>query len=103
MGLVLSALATPLYGLVSVIGSPYVVLGILPVSGLASLVQPAVAAIKSNNVAADEQGNIQGALYGVRALGIAVGPLLFGAVFSAFTSKSNGMPYIPAMPFYLGA
>lgn len=63
---------------------------------------PAISSIKSNAVGADEQGLIQGSLYGVRSLGGGIGPLLFTGLFSLFTWDDFPV-YYPAAPYVLGA
>lgn len=45
---------------------------------------------------------MQGALYGARALATGTGPLLFAAMFSAFTKSDSPLPYFPGAPFLLG-
>lgn len=42
-----------------------------------------------------EQGAVQGALYGARALASGTGPLLFALLFSAFTKTDSPLPYFP--------
>jgi hypothetical protein len=49
-----------------------------------------------------EQGSVQGALYGARALASGTGPLLFAGLFSAFTQTESPLPYFPGAPFMLG-
>lgn len=46
--------------------------------------------------------HVQGALYGARALATGTGPLLFAAMFSAFTKSDSPLPYFPGAPFLLG-
>lgn len=62
----------------------------------------AVSAMKSNAVNDQEQGAIQGALYGIRSVGMALGPLLSSGLFNLFTSGRYGIPEIPGLPFYAG-
>lgn len=45
----------------------------------------------------------QGALYGARSLAMGVGPLVFAAVFRAFSRSDSGWPSFPGAPFLLGA
>jgi hypothetical protein len=49
-----------------------------------------------------EQGSVQGALYGARALASGTGPLLFAGLFSAFTKTESPLPYFPGAPFMFG-
>ena len=41
------------------------------------------------------QGTIQGALYGAKALAQGIGPLVFAALFSAFSRSDSQLPYFP--------
>jgi DHA1 family tetracycline resistance protein-like MFS transporter len=72
-GLLTSLIVTPLYGL---IWAEWQVFLLVPIAGLGTLIFPAVSAMKSNAVDDREQGAIQGALYGVRSIGMALGPLM---------------------------
>lgn len=56
---------------------------------------PTISSIKSNNAQEHEQGSVQGALYGARALASGAGPLLFAALFSGFTQTGSPLPYFP--------
>ena len=49
-----------------------------------------------------EQGSVQGALYGARALASGTGPLVFAGLFSAFTKTESPLPYFPGAPFMFG-
>jgi MFS transporter, DHA1 family, tetracycline resistance protein len=80
-----------------------------------SIIFPTISSIKSNNADESEQGTVQGALSGARALAAGVGPLAFAALFSVFTKqeqqqKEGGwwwwwgvVPYFPGAPFVFGA
>ena len=41
------------------------------------------------------QGQIQGALYGARALAQGLGPFAFAAMFAAFSRSDSPLPYFP--------
>lgn len=73
------------------------------IGSLGMVTFPAISSLKSNGVAANEQGQIQGALYGVQALAMGLGPLLFSAIFTAFTRAHSILPYLPAAPFFIGS
>ncbi|KAK9805583.1 hypothetical protein WJX72_006405 [[Myrmecia] bisecta] len=74
----------------------------LAISSLGYTAFPAISSIKANNVHDYEQGTIQGALYGARSLAQGVGPLIFAALFSAFTRSDSPLPYFPGAPFLFG-
>lgn len=44
------------------------------------------------------QGQIQGALYGARALAQGLGPFAFAAMFAAFSRSDSPLPYFPGRP-----
>ncbi|PSC69918.1 CWF19 2 [Micractinium conductrix] len=69
---------------------------------LGSMSFPTISSIKSNNAQEHEQGSVQGALYGARALASGTGPLLFAALFAAFTRTDSPLPYFPGAPFLFG-
>ncbi len=73
------------------------------VGALGSVAFPAAAALQANGAAASEQGQVQGALYGARAFAGGAGPLLFGAVFAAFSRTGSPLPYAPGAVFALGS
>jgi len=54
-----------------------------------SIIFPTISSIKSNNADESEQGTVQGALSGARALAAGVGPLAFAALFSVFTKQEQ--------------
>jgi DHA1 family tetracycline resistance protein-like MFS transporter len=79
-----------------------------------SIIFPTISSIKSNNADESEQGTVQGALSGARALAAGVGPLAFAALFSIFTKQEpqqkagwwwwwGVVPYFPGAPFVFGA
>ena len=43
------------------------------------------------------QGTIQGALYGARALAQGTGPIIFAAIFAAFTREESPFPKFAGM------
>eukprot|EP00891_Asterochloris_glomerata_P006385 jgi/Astpho2/6385/Aster-06047 len=70
---------------------------------LGSVTFPAISSIKANNVLDSEQGTVQGALYGARALAQGTGPFFFAAVFAAFSRDGSPLPHFPGACFLLGA
>lgn len=63
---------------------------------------PAISSIKANNSQEHEQGSVQGALYGARAIASGVGPLVFAFLFKIFTTSDSSLPFFPGAPFVLG-
>ncbi|MBA3828873.1 MAG: TCR/Tet family MFS transporter [Taibaiella sp.] len=63
---------------------------------------PAMQGIISNEVPANEQGELQGALTSLMNLSSIIGPLLMNNLFYWFTT-ANAPVYFPGMPFVVGA
>jgi DHA1 family tetracycline resistance protein-like MFS transporter len=61
---------------------------------LGSVTFPTISSIKSNNSSPQEQGAVQGALYGARALSSGIGPLIFGVLFRVFLVEFPGAPFV---------
>ena len=69
---------------------------------LGGLGGPALQGIISNQVPANEQGELQGAMTSLISVTSFIGPLMMNNLFAYFTGKSA--PFIfPGMPFILGA
>ena len=69
---------------------------------LGGIAGPALQGIISNQVPANEQGELQGALTSLMSLANIIGPLLMTNLFSYFTSKNAPFQY-PGAPFAMGA
>ncbi len=63
---------------------------------------PALQGIISNQVPANEQGELQGALTGLMSLAAILGPLVMNNLFAHFTSKTAAI-YFPGAAFIVGA
>lgn len=74
----------------------------IPVFSLWGLFSPAVMALMSKRVAADEQGRLQGAMSSIMGLTGLVGPILFTQAFAIFIAPGI-TPHVPGAPFYLAA
>lgn len=70
---------------------------------LGSVTFPTISSIKANNAEEHEQGSVQGALYGARALASGTGPLAFALLFSLFTRTDSTLPFYPGAPFIFGS
>ena len=75
---------------------------LIVIGGLQGIAMPAVNALMSHEVEADAQGELQGAVASLQALGSVFGPPLMTQVFAVFTGKS-GTPYLPGAPFLVAA
>lgn len=68
---------------------------------LGGIAGPALQAVMSNQVPANEQGELQGALTSMMSLTSILGPLLMTYLFSHFTQHGNNL-YFPGAPFLVG-
>jgi DHA1 family tetracycline resistance protein-like MFS transporter len=69
---------------------------------LGGIAGPALQGIMSNQVPANEQGELQGTLTGLMSLTAIFGPLLMTHLFAAFTGKEAYFEF-PGAPFLVGA
>jgi len=69
-------------------------IGAVALGSLGSVTFPTISGIKANNSSPDEQGAVQGALYGARALASGIGPLIFGMLFRSFLDVQPGVPFV---------
>jgi MFS transporter, DHA1 family, tetracycline resistance protein len=99
VGLAISALSFVLYGL-----APFGwVMYIIPFIGaFGGISLPSAQAIITQNVQANEQGSVQGALTSLNALTAVIGPLIATQVFRYFISERAPFA-LPGAAFFLGA
>ncbi len=74
----------------------------VPFAGLWSVAGPALQALMSREMPADEQGSLQGALASLRGVADMIGPLLFTRVMMA-GAEATGTPAGAGAPFLLSA
>jgi MFS family permease len=67
---------------------------------LSGVAYPAISSIKSTHSRADQQGLVQGALAGIRALATGLGPLAFAQLFAMCTRTSAALGYQPGIVFW---
>lgn len=75
---------------------------LIPLSSMGGFVIPALRAELSDRVTDRQQGELQGAMASIRALGMIAAPLAFTTVFAAFTG-ANAWADLPGAPFALAA
>jgi DHA1 family tetracycline resistance protein-like MFS transporter len=75
---------------------------ILLPSALGGIAGPATQALLSRQVAASEQGELQGSLGSLSSLTAIAGPLLGTALFARFAPPS-AVPQLPGAPFFAAA
>ena len=74
----------------------------LPVSALWAMAAPSVQALITQQVGADVQGRIQGALMSLVSLAGVIGPPLFAGSFGYFIDKRSPV-HLPGAPWYIAA
>lgn len=79
-----------------------VILLFTPVAALASIGLPALQGIMSRRVADDAQGELQGVMTSVSAIGMVISPLAMNQTFAFFTRDAAPI-YMPGAPFVLAA
>ncbi len=99
VGLLFSALGFALFGFANQSWMMFAFMAIYALGGIAG---PSVQGIISNQVPANEQGELQGALTSLTSTTSIFGPLIMTNLFSFFTS-SNAPVYLPGAPFFLGS
>jgi DHA1 family tetracycline resistance protein-like MFS transporter len=88
------------YGGLSVLSSGPVALVLTPLAALAGVIPPALQGIMSRRVAANAQGELQGALTSASALAMIASPLVMTATFARFSGPQAPI-YLPGAPFVL--
>ncbi|SEB19324.1 TCR/Tet family MFS transporter [Pedobacter hartonius] len=68
----------------------------------AGIFNPAIQGLLSNDIPANEQGELQGVTAGLMSLSSIIGPLIMTNLFAYFTSKESSV-YFPGAPFILAA
>ena len=69
--------------------------GGIAVGALGTMSFPIISALKSVNAHEGEQGRVQGALFGAKALAQGLGPLIFSALFSYYAQPAHYFPSAP--------
>lgn len=98
-GLILYAIGLLLFAVAS---TGWMMLVFLVPYCLGGVCGPALQSVISNQVPANEQGELQGALTSLMSVTSIVGPLIMNYMFAYFTGSSAPF-YFPSAPFVLGA
>ena len=69
---------------------------------LGGIASPTLQGVVSNQVADNEQGELQGALTATMSLSAIIGPLIMTNLFYVFTQENTPIQF-PGAPFVLGA
>lgn len=74
----------------------------IPITALGSVVGPALQAIMSRAASDDQQGELQGTLTSINAVGMIIAPIIMTQIFWFFTADKTPM-HLPGAPFILSA
>lgn len=99
VALISNGMSFVLYGLAT---QGWMIYVILVVTALSHASQPAADGLISNQVGADEQGAIQGALASLFSLAGIVSPVIATTLFSYFTEPERAVQ-LPGAPYFFGA
>lgn len=99
IGLMFSAIGFALFGLAS---QSWMMFAFMAVYALGGIAGPSIQGIISNQVPANEQGELQGALTSLTSTTSIFGPLIMTNLFSFFTSPA-APAYLPGAPYFLAA
>ncbi|WP_338872949.1 TCR/Tet family MFS transporter [Spirosoma sp. SC4-14] len=99
VGLTFSAIGFALFGFAN---QSWMMFAFMAVYAMGGIAQPSIQGIISNQVPANEQGELQGALTSLTSTTSIFGPLIMTNLFSFFTSP-NAPTYLPGAPFFLGS
>lgn len=99
MGLIVSVIA-----FVSFAWAPqgWMVYALIPLTVIGLIAGPAISGIMSQRVSDQAQGELQGVLTAVGAIGSVISPIIMTGLFSYFTSDASSA-YLPGAPFLLAA
>ncbi|MFZ4544941.1 MAG: TCR/Tet family MFS transporter [Saprospiraceae bacterium] len=100
IGLAISSLGFVLFAFATQTWMMFAFMTIFAFGGIAG---PSLQSLISNQVAANEQGEVQGTLASIVSLTSIIGPLLMNNVLFHYFSKKTTYYYFPGAPFLLGA
>jgi len=98
-GLMFGAIAFTIYGLAP---NGWLFLAGVPVMAIWGLYGPSAQGLMTRRVDASEQGQLQGAIMGLRGLSGLVSPVMFTFTFATFISSRSDL-HLPGAPFLLAA
>jgi len=86
----------------TVVSDPVLVLLLIPLSSFGGLVIPALRAELSDRVSESQQGELQGAMGSLRAVGMMSAPFVFTSAFALFTGPDAPV-FLPGVAFGIAA
>ncbi len=84
----------------AILTNGWIVLGLTPLSALGGMATPAMQGLMSRAAGADQQGELQGLLTSIGALGMILSPLIMTRTFAMFSEDGTAY-YLPGAPFLL--
>ncbi|GFE63045.1 TCR/Tet family MFS transporter [Litoreibacter roseus] len=96
-GLLYNVLTLTLFGFAT---QGWMLLVLTPLAAFGAVVAPALQGVMSGRAADDQQGELQGVLASINAIGMIATPLIMTRVFSTFTSEDTPLD-LPGAPFLL--
>ncbi|GAB4048093.1 tetracycline resistance MFS efflux pump [Spirosoma litoris] len=99
VGMMFSAIGFALFGFAN---QSWMMFAFMVVYALGGIAGPSIQGIISNQVPANEQGELQGALTSLTSTTSIFGPLIMTNLFSFFTSPAAPL-YLPGAPFFLAS
>src|SRR5690606_32152190 len=88
------------FGFYGIVTSGFWALAFTPVAAIAGIAGPALSGLMANATPDDQQGELQGVLAAVQAVGMGLAPMVMTSVFWAFT-RPGASHYQPGAPFLL--
>ncbi len=80
----------------------WMIYAIIPITGFAAMISPAMNGIMSNLVSSDTQGELQGALASIAGITLIISPYIMTQLFGYFAGEKSSF-YFPGAPFLLAA
>jgi len=99
IGLGINILAFTIYALAF---EGWQIFALAPITSLGAITGPALQGIMSRAAKSDQQGELQGVLTSISAMGIIISPVMMTSTFSYFTRAGTPF-YFPGAPFVLSA
>lgn len=86
--------------LLSLSSAKWQAISAVSLSALAGVSFPAISSLKSTHASPEQQGLVQGALAGIRAVAAGVGPLGLAQLFAMSTTADGALGYKPSIVFW---
>ncbi len=96
-GLIYNVMTLPLIAFVT---NGWVLLAMTPLAALGAVVAPALQGVMSRRAADNQQGELQGVLSSINAIGMIAAPVIFTWIFAKFTA-SDAEVFVPGAAFLL--